>query len=418
MLDIILCFVILAFAVVMFITDLIPAGVTAMAVTIALVLTGILTPAQGFAGFANSSVVLFVSMFIVGGALFHTGIVHQIAQVVTRFTKTERQLIMAVFVIGGLMSSVLPNLGTLAVLMPITIGIAGQAGCPRTKLLLPLCYGTTVGGMVTMLGNAGNVMAATMLEESCAIHLSFFDFSKYGLPMLIACTAYYWLIGYKRLPVHEVEDSLSAAGRDGPEAPKWKRWMAAAVLCATVASMIFDVGISIHVAAAAGALVLVVTRTVSEDEALAFVNWKTIFLIAGMLPMATALDVTGAGELVADGVVGLSGGALSPVMLTAVLWLLSNPFTQFMSNTATTMILIPLGISIAQRLDANPAAVVLAVLVGSCCAFCTPIGQGTNTMIYEAGGYGFMDYVKNGWPVTLICFAVSMVCLHVFFPFY
>lgn len=418
MLDIILCFAILLFAVVMFITDIIPAGVTAMAVAIALVLTGILTPAQGFAGFTNSSVILFVSMFIVGGSLFHTGVVHRIARVVTRFTKTEHQLIMAVFLIGSLLSTVLPNLGTMAVLMPITIGIAGQAKCPRSKLLMLLCYGTTVGGLVTMLGNAGNVMAATMLEERCGIKLGFFDFSKYGLPMLAACTIYYWFIGWKHLPSYEVKDSLTAVEQNEPQAPAWKRWMSAIVLGLTAASMVFDIGIPIYVAAATGALVLVVTRTVSEDEALGFVNWKTIFLIAGMLPLATALDTTGAGELVASSVVELSNGTLSPVALTAVLWLLSNLFTQFMSNTATTMILIPLGISVAQQLGANPAAVVLAVLVGSCCAFCTPIGQGTNTMIYEAGGYRFVDYVKAGWPVTLICFAVSMVCLPFFFPFY
>lgn len=93
---------------------------------------------NSFSGFIDSNVILFVAMFIVGGALFETGMANKIGGVVTHFAKTERQLIIAIMVIVGLMSGVLSNTGTAAVLIPVVIGIAAKSGYSRSRLLMPL----------------------------------------------------------------------------------------------------------------------------------------------------------------------------------------------------------------------------------------------------------------------------------------
>lgn len=118
----------LLFAVVMFVLEKIPLGVTSMIVCIGLVVTGVLDVKTAFAGFIDSNVILFVAMFIVGGALFETGMANKIGGIVTHFAKSERSLIVAIMVIVGLMSGVLSNTGTAAVLIPVVIGIAAKSG--------------------------------------------------------------------------------------------------------------------------------------------------------------------------------------------------------------------------------------------------------------------------------------------------
>ena len=123
----------LAFAVVMFVTEKIPLAVTSMIVCIGLVITGVLNVNDAFSGFINSNVILFVAMFIVGGALFETGMANEIGSLVTKFAKSERGLIVAIMVIVGVMSGFLSNTGTAAVLIPVVIGIAAKSGYKRSR---------------------------------------------------------------------------------------------------------------------------------------------------------------------------------------------------------------------------------------------------------------------------------------------
>ena len=142
----------LLFAVVMFVWEKIPLGVTSMVVCIGLVVTGVLDWKTAFAGFVDSNVILFVAMFIVGGALFETGMANKIGGVVTHFAKSEKQLIIAIMIITGVMSGVLSNTGTAAVLIPVVIGIAAKSGYSRSRLLMPLVFAAAMGGNLSLIG--------------------------------------------------------------------------------------------------------------------------------------------------------------------------------------------------------------------------------------------------------------------------
>ena len=116
------------FAILMFVTETLPLGLTSMNVCCGLVVTGVLDVTTAFAGFIDSNVILFVAMFIVGGALFETGMAGRIGSIVTRFARGERTLIAAIMIIVGSMSGVLSNTGTAAVLIPVVTGIAAKSG--------------------------------------------------------------------------------------------------------------------------------------------------------------------------------------------------------------------------------------------------------------------------------------------------
>lgn len=411
----------LAFAVVMFVTEKIPLAVTSMIVCIGLVITGVLNVNDAFSGFINSNVILFVAMFIVGGALFETGMANEIGSLVTKFAKSERGLIVAIMVIVGVMSGFLSNTGTAAVLIPVVIGIAAKSGYKRSRLLMPFVFAAAMGGNLSLIGAPGNMIAQSALEP-LGLSFGFFEYAVVGLPILIAGILFYATIGFRILPNHDTEedDSIFDETQDFGSVPKWKKVLSLVILIATLMGMIFEeqIGVKLCITGCVGALLLILTGVISEKDALKSIDLKTIFLFGGTLSLAKALEMTGAGELIADKVIGALGDHPSPVFFTLVVFLLCCVMTNFMSNTATTALMAPICLSIAQGMGADPRAVLMACVIGGSCAYVTPIGMPANTMVVGAGNYKFIDYVKSGLPLIVIATVISMIILPIAFPFY
>lgn len=411
----------LAFAVVMFVTEKIPLAVTSMIVCIGLVITGVLNVNDAFSGFINSNVILFVAMFIVGGALFETGMANEIGSLVTKFAKSERGLIVAIMVIVGVMSGFLSNTGTAAVLIPVVIGIAAKSGYKRSRLLMPLVFAAAMGGNLSLIGAPGNMITQSALEP-LGLSFGFFEYAVVGLPILIAGILFYATIGFRILPNHDTEedDSIFDETQDFGSVPKWKKVLSLVILIATLMGMIFEeqIGVKLCITGCVGALLLILTGVISEKDALKSIDLKTIFLFGGTLSLAKALEVTGAGELIADKVIGALGDHPSPVFFTLVVFLLCCVMTNFMSNTATTALMAPICLSIAQGMGADPRAVLMACVIGGSCAYVTPIGMPANTMVVGAGNYKFIDYAKSGLPLIVIATVISMIILPIAFPFY
>mgnify|MGYP001088195418 FL=1 len=412
--------VFLLFAIIMFIWEKLPLGVTSMIVCIGLIITGVLDWKTAFSGFIDSNVILFVAMFIVGGALFETGMANKIGGVVTHFAKSERQLIIAIMVIVGLMSGVLSNTGTAAVLIPVVIGIAAKSGYSRSKLLMPLVFAAAMGGNLSLIGAPGNLIAQSAMQE-IGKSFGFFEYTKIGVPILITGILFFALIGYKLLPDTKPSgDSVYGEQKDYSDVPKWKQWLSLIILILTLIGMIFEekIGIKLCVVGCIGALLLVVTGVISEKQALKSIDLKTIFLFGGTLSLASALQKSGAGELLANKVISFLGDNPSPYLLTFVVFILCCVLTNFMSNTATTALMVPICFSISEAIGADPSAVLMACVIGGSCAYATPIGMPANTMVIGAGGYTFKDYAKSGIPLIIVSTIVSMILLPILYPFF
>ena len=412
----------LAFAIVMFVTEKSPLGLTSMIVCVGLIVTGVLGWKDAFAGFIDSNVILFVAMFVVGGALFETGMANKIGGLVTKFAKTERSLIVAIMLIVGLMSGVLSNTGTAAILIPVVIGIAAKSGFKRSRLLMPLVFAAAMGGNLSLIGAPGNMIGQSVLEEATGQSFGFFEYAIVGLPILIVGILFYATIGFKLLPNHDVQDEGGAfdTEKDFSDVPKWKQILSLVILVATLLGMIFEdkIGIKLCVTGSIGALLLVLTGVISEKDAIQSIDLKTIFLFGGTLSLAAALKSTGAGEMFASTVVGLLGENPSPLLLTFVVFIICAVLTNFMSNTATTALMAPICLAIAQGMGADPRAVLMACVIGGSCAYATPIGMPANTMVLGVGGYKFKDYVRAGLPLIVIATIVSMIILPIAFPFF
>ena len=193
---------ILMVAIVLFVSEKIPLALTAMLVLISLVLGDILTPEEAFSGFINKNVILFCAMFVVGGALFETGMANRIGGIVTHFAKTERQLLLAIMLVTAILSGFLSNTGTAAVLIPAVVGIASRSGIRRSKLLMPLAFASAMGGNLSLIGAPGNLIVDSTLSKMTdgAQSFGFFSFAMIGIPMMIFGLLYFLTIGYKLLP--------------------------------------------------------------------------------------------------------------------------------------------------------------------------------------------------------------------------
>ena len=421
---------VLAVAAFLFVTELIPLAVTAMAACTALGILGVLPAKQVYAGLSNSTVVLFGGMFVIGAAMFKTGLAEAVGLwVVNKAGTGEVKLMGAVMLVTIILSSVSSNTGTVACLMPVIIGIAQAANIPASKELMPLAVAANVGGTITMIGTPPNVIVTGALTAAGLPSFGFFEFALIGVPLSVIVLVYMLTIGRKTIPVKNagamdaaaVEAAKKEAGASDDDAPKskTKMWISGLILLGVVAAMALNLKtVPLQTAAVTGAILCVITGCLKEKEAYAGIDWVTIFLFAGMLSVATAMDKTGAGKLIADTVVGMMGENPNPIVLCAVLYLISNVLTQFMSNTASAALLAPIGISIAQSIGADPKPVLMSIGIAASMAFATPMATPPNTLVLGPGGFNFNDYVKVGVPLCIITFIASVIIIPIFWPFF
>ena len=421
---------VLAVAAFLFVTELIPLAVTAMAACTALGILGVLPAKQVYAGLSNSTVVLFGGMFVIGAAMFKTGLAETIGLAVVRKAGTKEVPLMgAIMLVTIILSSVSSNTGTVACLMPVVIGIANAANIPASKELMPLAVAANVGGTITMIGTPPNVIVTGALSAAGLPSFGFFEFALIGVPLSIIVLVYMLTIGRKTIPAKSAgamdEEAVKAAkeeaGASDDNAPKskTKMWISGLILIGVVVAMALNLKtVPLQTAAVTGAILCVITGCLKEKEAYAGIDWVTIFLFAGMLSVATAMDKTGAGKLIADTVVNMMGDHPNPIVLCAVLYLISNVLTQFMSNTASAALLAPIGISIAQSIGADPKPVLMAIGIAASMAFATPMATPPNTLVLGPGGFSFNDYVKVGVPLCIITFIVSVIIIPIFWPFF
>ena len=421
---------VLAVAAFLFVTELIPLAVTAMAACTALGILGVLPSKQVYAGLSNSTVVLFGGMFVIGAAMFKTGLAEAVGLWVVHKAGTgEVKLMGAVMLVTIALSSVSSNTGTVACLMPVIIGIAKAANIPASKELMPLAIAANVGGTITMIGTPPNVIVTGALSAAGLPSFGFFEFALIGVPLSIIVLVYMLTIGRKTIPIKNAgamdDDAVKAAkeeaGASDDAAPKSKSKMVISglILIGVVVCMALKLPtIPLQTAAVTGAILCVITGCLKEKEAYAGIDWVTIFLFAGMLSVATAMDKTGAGKLIADTVVGMMGDHPNPIVLCAVLYLISNVLTQFMSNTASAALLAPIGISIAQSIGADPKPVLMSIGIAASMAFATPMATPPNTLVLGPGGFSFNDYVKVGVPLCVIAFIASVIIIPIFWPFF
>src|SRR5262249_23179707 len=164
------------------------------------------------------------------------------------------------------------------------------------------------------------------------------------------------------------------------------------------------------------ALAMIASGCVRLDAIYRIISWRTVVLIAGMLPLTTALTKTGATVLMAHGLV-TALGSLGPVAMLAVGFLVTALVGLFLSNSATAGFICPGAVEAAPALPASPHALAMTVAIACCAAYVTPVSSPVNMLVMEPGGYAFGDYVKVGLPLLFLTMLVTVALVAVIYPF-
>lgn len=172
----------------------------------------------------------------------------------------------------------------------------------------------------------------------------------------------------------------------------------------------------IAVTALAGAVAMTLAGCLDAEDVYDAIDWRIIILLAGLIPLGVAMNESGAAEFLVQNSVGLVSQH-GPLVVLAVMYLLALLLTEFMSNAAAAVLLTPIGVSTANMMNVDATPFLIAVMFAASTSFSTPVGYQTNTMVYGAGGYRFIDFVKVGLPLNLIFWVLGVVFIPVFWPF-
>ncbi|EPY5333556.1 SLC13 family permease [Klebsiella pneumoniae] len=418
----IITLLILVVAIIIFISDRLPMGLVAFMVPMALYFFGVIGVKDIFASIVNENVILIIAMCVLGAAFFKTGLAWQSSKILLKYAKTERSLSVLIFMISGVMSAFVSNSGTVAVLIPIVLGIAGTSQIKPIKLLMPLVFGATIGADISIIRSPGNLIAKNTIETFSKGNLSvpFFEYAKIGIPLMIACALLLFFFGSRLIPDRDGHEQ-SDVQMDYSHIPEWHKLLTFIVFVLAILGMVATDYVKflppIHIIACCAAIVLVLTGVLNQKETFNSFETLTVFMLAFMMPLGAALNSTGAGEMIARAVISVTGNS-GVIVIMASLWILTWALTQVMSNTAACTLLCPVGWTIAQSIGADPRAVVIAIFIASSVAVCTPMAIPANSMIIGPGNVKFKDFLKPGLAISFVCFIVSMILLPVFYPFY
>ncbi|MCG8696189.1 MAG: SLC13 family permease [Minwuiales bacterium] len=562
----------------------------ALVAMLAVVTAGLVPAAEALAGFGHPAVITVAAVLVISRALRNSGIVDLIAR--RLMPLTERPLLHIAALTGTVTvcSAFMNNVGALALMLPVAIATANASGRSPAILLMPLAFGSILGGLMTMIGTPPNVIVATYRAELSGEPFRMFDFSPVGAVIAFAGVVFVALIGWRLLPkerqaqthadrLFEINDYLAEVripeeapwvgqrigeiealtgeemipvglvrGRDKVVHPsRWRRLQAGdtlivkagpddlkqaideaklelvagnaaaleglradelqlteAVITAgspldgrnihylrrrsgdsvsllalarsgeairnrlrrvrfasgdvlllqgdrdTLGDTMTDLGLlplaerdlqlglprRIGTALAVFAIALALGATGTVPVTIAFlgaiaayvvldilpirdayrdIDWPVIVLLGAMIPVGRALETTGATELIANSIVGATAGLPAWAVLTLVL-VVTMTLSDLVNNAATALVMAPIAAGIAAQLGANADPFLMAVAVGASCAFLTPIGHQSNTLVMGPGGYRFGDYWRMGLPLEVMIVAIGVPMILLVWP--
>jgi di/tricarboxylate transporter len=220
----------------------------------------------------------------------------------------------------------------------------------------------------------------------------------------------------ERLRMLGSEPDFLVLSGEAQEAPKLKKAPIAMIIMALVLVPVIFGWVSIAISAVAGVALMILTGCLTIEEAYRSIEWKAVFLIAGMLPLGIAMQQTGAASFLANGVVAAVGG-FGPLAVTASLFILAALASQVMPNPAVAVLLAPIALNAASDLGISPYALMMTVAISASAAFLSPVGHSANVLVMGPGGYRFSDYIKVGLPMTIVVLVVVLFVQPLVWPF-
>lgn len=414
------------------------ADVVALTGAAVLLLSGVVRPVEVQGAFASPAIIALASLFVIAYAMELSGLldtaIHKMVLLCRRIGAFGIWLMIA---LCGAASAFLNNTPIVVLSAPVVRDVATTLKLPPKRFLMPLSYVAVLGGCCTLIGTSTNLLVDDMASIAGQPRFGIFEITPVGIAVAAAGGLYLLLFADRllaRTGSDKVADSTEVAAEradepglagsqlgsalafvpDRPLKPL-RAVLSAAVFVAVVLLASFNVA-PIAACAFAGAVLLILMRVITADEAYSGLRPDILMLIAGMIVLGIALDESGLATAATEALIG-SLDRLHPLAALIILYGATLFLTELLSNATVAVLITPLAVALAETMGVNPRPFLVAVMIAGSAAFATPFGYQTNVLVYQIGGYSFMDFVRVGLPLNIVTWAAGVAAIATFFPF-
>jgi di/tricarboxylate transporter len=434
--DQIITLAVLAAVVAALIWDEVRADVVALTGAAILLMTGVVRPVELQGAFASPAIIALASLFVIAYALELSGLLDRAIQSAVEMCRRAGAAgIWMLLGAIGFLSAFLNSTPIVVLGAPVIRDVAITLRLSPKRYLMPLSYITVLTGCCTLIGTSTNLLVDDMARLSGQPRFGMFEITPVGLPMAIAGGLYLFLFSGRLMrraidepaqpsdpaPAHEpiLTGTAQIGDADLFAEPRPFQPMKAAIALAVFVGAIALAALNVAPIAAsafAGAVLLILLRVITADEAYGGLRPEILILIAGMVVIGIALEESGLADA-ATGAMIASMDEISPLVALIILYGMTMVLTELLSNATVAVLVTPIAVALAESLGVSPRPFLVAVMMAGSAAFATPFGYQTNVIVYQMAGYRYLDFVRVGLPLNLITFAVAIVTIRIFFPF-
>ena len=402
--------IVLVVIMVLYATEVIPMPITAMFGALAMAILGVIDFKSEFNGFANDSLMMVAGMLIIGRTVFETGLVDRLGAVLKKVVgRGERSSIVSFQAATAAFSGFISDTTMTALMLPIaeaTEKATNKRGLKRL-LFMPIGAAAVFGGNLTLVGSVPQVMANGFLADGGYQTMEFFTMTPAALPLLAIGILYFATIGYHQLKSVPIRDDDTYAREEAlqleaaPNHTPKNQAITAVVFVICVIGFVTGTW-TLGTISILGALVLIVTGCIGLRSVVNNIDWGPVIILGGSLGFSAGLAASGGGELIANTIIGLCGGeAANPHLIFAMIVVISAVLANVMAHTATTAMMVPIGLFLAQAMGLNPIAICIGIVFAGNFTMITPIATVPITLTLS-GGYRFFDYIRVGGPLSVV----------------
>jgi anion transporter len=420
--DITLVLAIVLATILLFSLERIPLEVTSLAVVCLLGLTGVLTPAEAFAGFSNETVIFIFALLAMTEGLASAGVMNRAGGWISRLGRLgPRGFLLGMMLLVAGFSSVVSNTVTTAAFLPVVLRGAKAAGLRHGRVLMPLAFASMLGGMGFLYGTSTNLVVSARLESLGLGSIGLVELTPAGLPLallgivLVVLLAPLLLPHRAAVPARAVPGAQPEPSRDAPAQlrPGRPKALLASVIFIGALGLGATGAVSLALAGVAGVLLMVLTGCLDARRVFC-IDWRVVLLIGSMMALGLAMEKSGAGQWLggfAAGLAQVGGPRLVLLGLMVLTVVLSIP----MSNQAAALVVLPVGLSAAAGLGVDPRGFAMAIALAASCSFITPL-EPSCMLVYGPGRYRFSDFLRLGAPLTALMLGALMLLVPAVWP--
>lgn len=369
--------------------------------------TGVLTVEEAFSGFDTASIITVGLLFLVLAGLRHTGALEWMVSHLMGQPKNHAHAIIRLMLPVGILSSFMSNTGTTALFQDVIKKWADKLGMAPSKLLIPLAYSASLGGLLTLIGTPPNLIIAGMYAKNYGISMNTFAPFPVAICCLLASIAVTVLLRNvlpeRAVPVKE-EDNNKADILNNTKFTR-KTYLSIGIMISVLVLSALNV-LPLSTCCILAGIIMVLTKCCTSDQATKEIDWNIIIVFVGSICLGNAIHKSGIDEIILDMIFKCCG--TDPLMVLIMICATAAVTTEFISDTACAAMFCPIVIHAANNLGVNPMPFIIALMMAVSNNYATPIATPPNTLVYATGGYKFADFARIGLLLKFVNLAIAI----------